>query len=88
MNFVLAERYGLKILIIENRSTGENWALYAHMYTWGFIDSRPSFAELDGMKLKVIPSKEAIETLKKFALDSVMGHRVSKFLEQYEALPF
>lgn len=86
MNFILAERFGLKYLIIENTYPNEYWTLEVRPYYWTFSESRPRIADLDGMTIKVISDKEGLEILKPYADDN--RHNIKAFIERYEALPF
>ena len=88
MDFVIAERYGLKYLIIENTYPMECWTLIIRNYSWGFDEWRPPFSMLNGMKIKTVNPKEGIELLRQYATDTVPGHRISEFIERYNALPF
>lgn len=88
MNFILAERYGYKILIAENISTNEYFVLDIAPYSWGASDSKPGFYRLNGMTVKIINDKEALSILEKYASDTVPGCKVKKFIERYIELPF
>ena len=88
MNFIIAERFGLKILIIESVWDAECHSLFIAPYTWWFEDRRPTFVQMNGMKLKTISEKEGLEMLKQHTSDTVKGSEVANFIKQYEALPF
>ena len=88
MNFVIAERYGLMYLIIENVYPMECFTLTVQPYRWMFDEWRPAFASLSGMKVKTISDKEGLEILQRYADDSVVGCRIKDFIERYKALPF
>ena len=88
MNFILAERYGEKLLIAENMSTGEYFVLDYSPYSWGVSNSRPGFYRLNGMTVKTISDKAALEILEKYADNSVCGCKIKRFITRYEELPF
>ena len=88
MNFILAERYGVKYLIVENTYPRECWTLTLFTYSWSFDEYQPSLVSMNGMTLKVISEKEGLEMLEEHADGSVKGSKVKKFLEQYKACPF
>lgn len=87
MNFILAERYGLKYLIIEN-GYAECWTLEIHPYYRSFSEWRPLFKDLNGMTVKTISHKEGLTILERFADDSAFGHRIAALIGRYKALPF
>jgi len=88
MDFILFERYGLIILVIEEVYGGKFWTLEFSEYKWNFFEGRPLFSQLVGMKSKRLKDKEAIEMLRKYATDTVRGVKVRKFLDDYNKLPF
>lgn len=88
MNYTLAERTGLKYLIIENTYPNECWALRKSRYLWWFGEMRPEFADLDGMRVKSITHDEAMNILKKYADDSIFGHKVKELINRLNVLPF
>lgn len=88
MDFILAERYGLKYLIVENTWQMACWTLTMYSYRHGFDEWRPPFKDLNGMTVKAISDKDGLELLKKYADDSIVGCRIKDFIKQYEELPF
>lgn len=89
MNFVLAERYGHKMLIIEN-DYDECWVLSVSLYMVWFEQLRPRFRQLAGMNVKFISDKEALEMLQQYAEDPTVGmrYKIQEFLQRYKELPF
>lgn len=88
MNYVLAERTGLTLLIVENTYPAEYWTLRIGSYLWWFGETRPAFAELNGMKIKVITQDEAMKILMDHADDSIAGNKVKKLINRLNVLPF
>lgn len=88
MDFVLFERYGLTVLIIERAYDQKCWSLEISKYKWSFFDERPLFSQLKGMTTKLLTDREALKILKQYATDTVIGAKVKKFLDDYNKLPF
>lgn len=88
MDYVLAKRYGLEILVIEDPAYHDCWVLVMRPYQW-FIDKwRPPFRYFAGMKIEVITEKEALAILKDHVEDSARGGEVSKIIKMCEEMPF
>jgi len=88
MEFFIAERDWFKMIIAENCRTNEYWTVVVTRCNWLFLDRRPSFNDLIGMKIKVLPDKQAIAMLEKYATNTVDGRKLRKCIDRYLELPF
>jgi len=84
MNFTLFERYGMKILVIEDCCNVDRWTLYEFQHTFRFKEGAPRFIELIGTTARPVADAEAASMLKKHEDDS----EVRKFIQRLADLPF
>lgn len=82
MNFIIAERDGLRLLIIEHKGYNEYWTLEIRRYTSCAYQTVPWLSQMNGMRIRTVEEKEFRAMLSNYEV----ARKMLKYMD--ETLPF